>query len=73
MPRSNVHFGFEHPHFACSSRSANKIARKTKNAKQKQNSVEEIFQSNFEWKRFIKSFKSRDELLKLKIKIKKFQ
>ena len=56
MPQSNVHFGFEHPHFACSSWSANKIC-----------------QSNFEWKRFIKSFKSRDELLKLKIKIKNFQ
>ena len=43
MPRSDVHFGFEHPHFACSS-------AKTKKTKQKQKSVEEICQSNFERK-----------------------
>ena len=68
MPQSNVHFGFELPHFACL------LARKDKKkTKQKQKRVEEICQSNFERKIFIQSFKSRGKILKLKIKIKNIQ
>ena len=50
-----------------------RVRIRQKGNKPKAKSVKEICQHNFERKRFIQSFKSRDEILKLKIKTKNIQ
>ena len=41
--------------------------------KQSKKCIEEIYQGNYEKKRFIQSFKPREKILKLKIKVKNLQ
>ena len=43
------------------------------NEKKNKKYIKEICQGNYEKKRFIQSFKPREEILKLKIKIKDIQ
>ena len=53
-----------------------KIRERKKNEakwKQSKKSIKEFFQGNYEEKRVIQSFKPRQEILKLKIKIKNIQ
>ena len=56
-------------------RKAEKSEKEKNEAKWKQNKkyIKEICQGNHEKKRFIQSFKPREEIVKLKIKIKNLQ